>query len=34
MIGFSLVVEGFGFVISKGYLYVVIGFSVMIEAFN
>lgn len=34
MIGFSLVVEGFGFVILKGYLYVVIGFLVMIEVFN
>jgi len=34
MIGFSLVVEGFGFSIPKGYLYVAIGFSVMIESFN
>ncbi|MBB9650165.1 TerC family protein [Escherichia coli] len=34
MIGFSLVAEGFGFVIPKGYLYAAIGFSVMIEAFN
>jgi len=34
MIGFSLVVEGFGFHIPKGYLYVAIGFSVLIEAFN
>ena len=30
MIGFSLVAEGFGFVIPKGYLYAAIGFSVMI----
>lgn len=34
MIGFSLVVEGFGFHIPKGYLYAAIAFSVMIEAFN
>lgn len=34
MIGFSLVAEGFGFVIPKGYLYAAIGFSVMIEALN
>jgi len=34
MIGFSLVVEGFGFSIPKGYLYAAIGFSVMIEACN
>ncbi len=34
MIGFSLVVEGFGFHIPKGYLYAAIGFSVLIEAFN
>lgn len=31
MIGFSLVAEGFGFHIPKGYLYAAIGFSVMIE---
>lgn len=31
MIGFSLVAEGFGFVIPKGYLYAAIGFSVMIR---
>ncbi|KJT77604.1 Putative capsular polysaccharide transport protein YegH, partial [Salmonella enterica subsp. enterica serovar Heidelberg str. 670102-3] len=30
MIGFSLVAEGFGFHIPKGYLYAAIGFSVMI----
>ena len=34
MIGFSLVVEGFGAHIPKGYLYAAIGFSVVIEAFN
>jgi len=34
MIGFSLVAEGFGFHIPKGYLYAAIGFSVSIEAFN
>lgn len=34
MIGFSLVAEGFGFIIPKGYLYAAIGFSVLIEALN
>lgn len=34
MIGFSLVVEGFGFHIPKGYLYAAIGFSILIEAAN
>ncbi|MDF7671663.1 TerC family protein [Orbaceae bacterium ESL0721] len=34
MIGFSLVAEGFGFIIPKGYLYAAIGFSIMIEFFN
>lgn len=34
MIGFSLVAEGLGFVIPKGYLYAAIGFSIVIEAFN
>ena len=34
MIGFSLVVEGFGFHIPKGYLYAAIAFSILIEAFN
>jgi len=34
MIGFSLVVEGLGFHIPKGYLYAAIGFSVLIEFFN
>lgn len=34
MIGFSLVADGFGFSIPKGYLYAAIGFSVMIEALN
>ncbi|WP_106477277.1 TerC family protein [Phytohalomonas tamaricis] len=32
MIGFSLVAEGFGIHIPKGYLYGAIGFSIMIEA--
>ncbi|GGB50516.1 membrane protein [Oceanisphaera marina] len=34
MIGFSLVAEGFGFHIPKGYLYAAIGFSIMIEFLN
>src|SRR5690606_22407059 len=34
MIGFSLVVEGFGFHIPKGYLYAAIGFSVIVEFVN
>lgn len=34
MIGFSLVAEGLGFYVPKGYLYAAIGFSIMIEAFN
>lgn len=34
MIGLSLVAEGFGFHIPKGYLYVAIGFSILIELFN
>jgi CBS domain containing-hemolysin-like protein len=34
MIGLSLVAEGFGFHIPKGYLYAAIGFSVVIEALN
>ncbi len=34
MIGFSLIVEGLGFHIPKGYLYAAIGFSIVIEAFN
>ena len=31
---FSLIVEGLGFHIPKGYLYAAIGFSILIEAFN
>lgn len=34
MIGFSLVAEGFGLHIPKGYLYTAIGFSVLVEAAN
>lgn len=34
MIGFSLIVEGFGLHVPKGYLYAAIGFSVLIEIFN
>lgn len=34
MIGFSLVAEGLGFIIPKGYLYAAIGFSILIEMFN
>lgn len=34
MIGFSLLAEGFGFVVPKGYLYAAIGFSIMIETVN
>jgi CBS domain containing-hemolysin-like protein len=33
-IGFSLVAEGFGFPVPKGYLYAAITFSVIIEALN
>lgn len=34
MIGFSLVAEGLGFNVPKGYLYAAIGFSILIEFFN
>ena len=34
MIGFSLIIEGFGVHLPKGYLYAAIGFSVIIEALN
>lgn len=34
MIGFSLIADGFGYHIPKGYLYAAIGFSVMIESLN
>jgi predicted tellurium resistance membrane protein TerC len=34
MIGFSLVAEGFGIDIPKGYLYAAIGFSILIETMN
>ncbi|MDF7680911.1 TerC family protein [Enterobacteriaceae bacterium ESL0689] len=34
MIGLSLVAEGLGFTIPKGYLYAAIGFSIIIEFFN
>lgn len=34
MIGLSLVAEGVGFHIPKGYLYAAIGFSVLVELFN
>ncbi len=34
MIGFSLVAEGLGYRIPKGYLYAAIAFSVLIEVFN
>lgn len=34
MIGFSLIAEGFGFHVPKGYLYAAIGFSIVIEFFN
>lgn len=34
MIGFSLIAEGFGYRIPKGYLYAAIGFSIIIEALN
>jgi CBS domain containing-hemolysin-like protein len=34
MIGLSLVAEGLGFKIPKGYLYAAIGFSILIEFFN
>ncbi|CAL1328948.1 TerC family protein [Candidatus Providencia siddallii] len=34
MIGFTLVAEGLGYKIPKGYLYVAIGFSIMTETLN
>lgn len=34
MIGFSLIIEGFGVHIPKGYLYAAIGFSIIIESLN
>lgn len=34
MIGFSLIAEGLGFRIPKGYLYAAIAFSILVEAFN
>ncbi len=34
MIGLSLVAEGLGYSIPKGYLYTAIGFSILIEVFN
>lgn len=34
MIGFSLVLEGLGYHVPKGYLYAAIGFSVLVEACN
>lgn len=34
MIGLSLISEGIGFHIPKGYLYAAIGFSILIETFN
>lgn len=34
MIGFSLLVEGFGFDVPKGYLYSAITFSILIESLN
>lgn len=34
MIGFSLIIEGMGFDIPKGYLYFAIGFSILVELFN
>jgi len=34
MIGFSLVADGLGYHVPKGYLYAAIGFSILIEFFN
>ncbi len=34
MIGFSLIADGVGVHIPKGYLYAAIGFSILVEAFN
>ncbi|HEY8189465.1 MAG TPA: hemolysin family protein, partial [Micavibrio sp.] len=34
LVGFSLVADGFGFHVPKGYLYAAIGFSILIESFN
>jgi CBS domain containing-hemolysin-like protein len=34
MIGFSLIADGVGFHVPKGYLYAAIGFSIFVEGFN
>jgi predicted tellurium resistance membrane protein TerC len=34
MIGLVLGADGFGFHVPKGYIYVAMGFSVAVEAFN
>ncbi|MBL8713965.1 MAG: TerC family protein [Alphaproteobacteria bacterium] len=34
MVGFSLVLDGFGWHIPKGYLYAAISFSIIVESFN
>ena len=34
LIGVSLVADGFGFHIPRGYIYAAMGFSVAVEAFN
>lgn len=34
LVGFSLVADGLGYHVPKGYLYAAIGFSILIEAFN
>ena len=34
LIGMTLIADGFGFHVPKGYIYAAIGFSVMVEALN
>jgi predicted tellurium resistance membrane protein TerC len=34
MIGFTLIVEGFGFHIPKGYIYFAMAFSLLVEILN
>jgi predicted tellurium resistance membrane protein TerC len=34
MIGMTLIADGFGFHIPKGYIYAAMGFSVLVEALN
>ena len=34
MIGMTLIADGFGFHVPKGYVYTAMGFSAMVEALN